>query len=149
MRDWLSAFILSWSFLAVPWAHAGPPGVKLVVSPPNLIFQIKSPLLPGSMAVADLYIQIIAPPRQPWRLTVLALGPVLSAEGAQIAAGQIKWRGSPGAIFLDGVLSPGSPQLCGRGEGPKSGMLHFTVQPTQETFAGNYRQKLLFSLSSP
>jgi hypothetical protein len=149
MWGWLSALLLFWSILAVPPAGAGPPGVKLVVSPPNLVFRIQSPLTAGSMAVADLHVQINAPPRQPWRLTVLTLGPLLSAEGAQIAAGQIRWRGSPGAVFLDGVLSPGSPQLCGRGEGPKAGVLHFVVQPTQETCAGNYKQKLLFSLSSP
>jgi len=149
MRVLISALIVAWSTLAVPPAVAGPPGVKLVVSPPNLVFRVNSPLITGATAVAELHVQVNAPPRQPWRLTILALGPLLSPEGGQIAANRIRWRGSPGAVFLDGVLSPGSPQLCGRGEGPKAGVLHFIVQPTQETSAGNYNQKLLFSLSSP
>lgn len=149
MRVWVNALMLAWSILAVPPAVAGPPGVKIVVSPPNLVFRINSPLITGATAVAELHVQVIAPPRQPWRLTVMALGPVMSAEGSQIAPGRIRWRGSPGSVFLDGVLSPGSPQLCGRGEGPKTGVLQFIVQPGQETFAGNYNQKLLFSLSSP
>jgi hypothetical protein len=149
LRVWLSAFLLAWNVLwAVPTA-AGPPGVKLVVSPPNLVFRVGSTLMAGAAAMADLQIQIIALPRQPWRLTVQALGPLLSGDGGQMAAGQMRWRGSPGTVFLDGVLSTGSPQLCGRGEGPKAGVLHFIVQPTQQTSAGNYQQKLLFSLSSP
>jgi hypothetical protein len=149
MRVWLSALLITWSiFWAFP-ATAGPPGVKLVVSPPNLVFRVQSPLMAGATAVADLHIQVIAPPRQPWRLTVQALGPLLSGEGRQMATNLMRWRGSPGTVFLDGVLSTGNPQLCGRGEGPKAGVLHFIVRPDQETGAGNYQQKLLFNLSSP
>jgi hypothetical protein len=148
MRDRLCIFLLVLSVLWAFPAAAGPPAVKLVVSPPSLMFRVPSPLTPGATA-ADLFIQVMAQPRQAWRLTVQALGPLLSGEGIQMPSGQMKWRGSPGTVFLDGVLSPGSPQLCGRGDGPKSGVLHFSVQPDQETSAGNYRQKLLFSLSSP
>jgi hypothetical protein len=145
----LPVFLLIATILWAFPAAAGPPGVKLVVSPPNLMFRVPSPLVAGATAGADLMIQVVAQPRQSWRLTVQALGPLLSGEGAQMTAGEMRWRGSPGTIFLDGVLSPGSPQLCGRGEGPKSGVLHFLAQPGEGTNAGNYRQKLLFSLSSP
>jgi hypothetical protein len=149
MRVWLNAFLITWSiFWAFP-AVAGPPGVKLLVSPPNLIFRVHSPLMAGATAAAELNIQVIAAPRQPWRLTVQALGPLLSGDGHQMAGNQIRWRGSPGTVFLDGTLSTSSPQLCGRGEGPKAGMLHFIVRPDEQTSAGNYNQKLLFSLSSP
>ena len=140
--------VLASVFWGLP-AAAGPSGVKLIVTPPNLLFRVPSPLVAGAAVGADLMIQVVAQPRQSWRLTVQALGPLLSGEGAQMAAGQMRWRGSPGTIFLDGVLSTGSPQLCGRGEGPESGVLHFLVQPGEGTNAGNYRQKLLFSLSSP
>ena len=149
MRAWLSACLIAWNVLWASPAAAGPPVVKLAVSPPNLMFRVPSALMPGAAAGADLFIQIMAQPRQPWRLTVQALGPLLSGEGIQMPPGQMKWRGSPGTVFLDGVLNPGSPQLCGRGDGPRSGVLHFIVQPGQETCAGNYKQKLLFSLSSP
>jgi hypothetical protein len=149
VRGWICALLLAWSLIQSPPAAAGQPGVKLVVSPPNLVFRVNSPLVPGATALADLHVQVLVPPRQSWRLTVLTLGPVVSAEGAQIAANQISWRGSPGSVFLDGVLRPGSPQLCGQGSGPTAGLLHFIVQPTQDTNAGNYNQKLLFSLSSP
>ena len=149
MRVRLLVFLLLATILWAFPAAAGPPGVKLVVSPPTLLFRVPSPLMPGATATGDLFIQVLAQPRQPWHLTVQALGPLLSGDGAQMTAGQMRWRGSPGTIFVDGVLSTGSPQLCGRGEGPRSGVLHFIVQPCQETSAGNYRQKLLFSLSSP
>ena len=109
---------------------------------PDLSDQI--PVIARGNAVAELHIQIIAPPRQPWRLTVLALGPVLSAEGARLRPGQIRWRGSPGAVFLDGVLSPGSPQLCGRGEGPKAGVLHFTCSPPRKPLLGTTARNCFF-----
>lgn len=146
MHLFLGLIICLW--LSTP-AAASPPGVKLVVSPPNLLLQIKSPLTGGTMAEADLHVQVLAQPRQPWRLMVLAQGPLISAEGSQLAVTQIRWRGKPGGVFYDGVLSLGSPQLCGQGEGPKTGVLHFVVQTPPGTNAGNYFQKLLFSLSSP
>jgi hypothetical protein len=149
MRVWLSLICIVVSLMHPPLAAAGPPGVKLVVNPPNLVFRQASTLSSGTPAVAELQVQVLAPPRQTWRLTVMSLGPIMSAEGNQLPAGQITWKGSPGAVFLDGVLSAGSPQLCGRGTGPKTGVLQFVVRPSQEAGAGNYNQKLLFSLSSP
>lgn len=149
MRVWLSVLCFAVSLMHPPLAAAGPPGVKLVVSPPNLVFRLASTPSGGAPAVAEMQVQILAPPQQSWRLRVMSLGPIMSAEGNQLPAGQITWRGRPGAVFLDGVLSSGSPQLCGRGAGPKTGVLQFVVLPSQEAGAGNYNQKLLFSLSSP
>jgi hypothetical protein len=145
----ISVLMLVWNLLTVPLAAAGPPVVKLVVSPPNLVFHLASTLSTGAPAVAELQVQVLAPPQQTWRLTVMSLGPLMSAEGNQLAVGQISWRGSPAAVFLDGILSAGSPQLCGQGTGPKTGVLHFVVRPSREAGAGHYNQKLLFALSSP
>lgn len=149
MRALTIGLLLTWNFLWLTPAAAGPPGVKLVVSPPNLTFRLASSLSGGGPAVAELQLQILAPPQQPWRLTVTALGPIVSLEGAQMPPSQITWRGRPQTVFLDGVLGLGNPVLCGQGVGPKTGVLHFVITPSREVGAGRYNQKLLFDLSTP
>ena len=150
MRAWISALMLTWSILAVPSAFAGPPGVKLVVSPPNLVFRVNSPLIAGATAVAELHVQVNAPPRQPWRLTVMALGPVMSAEGGSDCARPDQVAGqSWSRCSWTASSAPAAPSSAVGAKAPRPGCCTSSVQPGQETFAGNYNQKLLFSLSSP
>jgi hypothetical protein len=125
---------------------AGPPGVQLFVTPKQITFHMASP---PSTPVCEVTIQVVARGRIPWRLTVLAIGPLQSPDGSQIPASRITWRASPGHIFFDGTLSDKHPQLLGRGEGSKVGVVRFLLKSGWDLAAGQFNQKFIFDLSSP
>ncbi|MGO9020400.1 MAG: hypothetical protein ACLQVJ_18845 [Syntrophobacteraceae bacterium] len=125
---------------------AGPPGVQLFVTPNKISFHMESP---PSTAVREVTIRVIAPGRTPWRLTVQALGPLQSPKGSKIPASRVTWKGSPGHIFVDGTLSDKHPQLLGRGQGTKVGVVRFLLRNDWDLAAGQFNQKFLFDLSSP
>lgn len=125
---------------------AGPPGVQVSVTPNKISFHMERP---PSTAVREVTIRVIAPGRTPWRLTVQALGPLQSPKGSQIPASRITWKGSPGHIFVDGTLSDKHPQLLGRGQGTKVGVVRFLLKNDWDLAAGQFNQKFLFDLSSP
>jgi hypothetical protein len=104
---------------------------------------------PPSTATCEVTIQVIAPGRTPWRLTLLAQGPLQSQKGSQIPASRITWKGSPGHVFSDGILSDKHPQLLGRGQGSKVGMVRFLLKNDWGLAAGRFNQKFIFDLSSP
>jgi hypothetical protein len=127
-------------------AKVAPVGVKLLVSPQSLVFQVGTP---PSVAVAEVSVQVISPGQRPWRLTVMALGNLQSAEGAQIPINAVTWKASPGAVFVDGALSVNLPQLLARGQGSKVGVVRFILKNRWEYAEGRYGQRLIFNLSSP
>lgn len=131
-----------------PRAAAQLPGVQLIVTPPTVSF----PRITGNIPVAaaqPLTVQVVAPGQRPWRLMVMAVGPLQSAEGAQIPSQQVSWQASPSPAFSNGTLSAGQPQLVGRGQGSKVGVLRFILKNRWEYAEGQYSQRLLFTLSSP
>lgn len=133
-----------------PRAAAGPPlGVQLIVAPQSLSFQKVTAGMPAVAAQPPLSIQVLAPGQQPWRLTVMALGPLQSVEGAQIPSQQVSWHGSPAPVFMSGTLRANRPQLVARGQGSKAGVLQFILKNRWEFAEGTYSQRLLFTLSSP
>jgi len=132
--------------LASPAAAAGPAGGQLIVTPNTLTFQVS---MPPSVAAAEVAVQVITPGRIPWRLTVIALGPLQSPDGAQIPASLMTWQGSPGPAFVNGTLSSSHPQLVARGEGAKAGVVRFFLKNRWDLAEGRYSQRLLFNLSSP
>ena len=132
--------------LASPALAAGPSGGQVIVTPNTLTFRMGSP---PAVATAEITVQVIVPGHLPWRLTVLALGPLRTPEGSEIPAAQITWQGSPGPVFVSGALSADHPQFLARGEGPKVGVLRFFLKNRWDLNAGQYGQRLLFNLSSP
>jgi hypothetical protein len=132
--------------LASPAVAAGPSGGQLIVTPNTLSFKVGPP---PSVAAAEVTVQVMVPGHLPWRLTVIALGPLRTAEGSEIAAGQLTWQGSPGPVFVNGTLSANHPQFVARGEGPKVGVVRFFLKNHWDLAAGQYGQRLLFNLSSP
>jgi hypothetical protein len=127
------------------WA-AGPAGVQLFVTPNKISFRMGAP---PSAAVCEVTIRVVAPAHTPWRLTVLAPGPLQSPKGSQIPASRVTWKGSPGHIFLEGTLSDRHPQLLGRGEGTRVGVVRFLLKNSWDLAAGRFNQKFIFNLSSP
>jgi hypothetical protein len=101
------------------------------------------------VATAEVTLQVITPGRIPWRLTVIALGPLQSGDGSEIPASQVTWKGSPGPLFVNGALSSNHPQLLARGEGSKVGVVRFFLKNRWDLAAGRYHQRLMFNLSSP
>jgi hypothetical protein len=139
----LIGFILG---LASPAVAAGPSGGQLIVTPNSLNFRVGPP---PAVAVAEVTVQVLVPGHTPWRLTVIALGPLRTAEGSEIPAAQVTWQGSPGPLFVNGALSANHPQILARGEGPKVGVVRFFLKNRWDLAAGQYGQRLLFNLSSP
>lgn len=125
---------------------AGPAGVQLFVTPDRINFRMGPP---PSTAVCEVSIHVIAPGRTPWRLTVQALGPLQSAKGSQIPASRVTWKGNPGHIFSDGVLSDRHPQLIGRGQGSKSGVVRFLLKNSWDLATGRFNQEFMLNLSTP
>ena len=104
---------------------------------------------PPSTATCEVTIRVVAPGRTPWRLTVLALGPLQSPKGSNIPASRVSWKGNPGHVFFDGTLSDKHPQMLGRGQGSKVGVVQFLLKNDWDLAAGRFNQKFLFNLSSP
>ena len=121
-------------------------GAQIFVTPTVISFQMGPP---PSAAVCEVTIRIAAPGRTPWRLTVQALGPLQSPKGSRIPASRVTWKGSPGQFFFDGTLSDKRPQLLGRGQGAKVGVVRFLLRNSWDLAPGRFNQKFIFNLSSP
>ncbi|MGA2228756.1 MAG: hypothetical protein ABSH41_30340, partial [Syntrophobacteraceae bacterium] len=74
---------------------AGSSGVQLFVIPNTISFHLEPP---PSASTCEVTIRVVARGRVPWRLTVLALGPLQSPKGTRIPASRVTWKGSPGHI---------------------------------------------------
>ena len=124
---------------------AGTAEVQLFVKPTMMSFHLGPPPF---TAVCEVTIRVVAAGRAPWRLTVQALGPLQSPKGSQIPASRVTWKGSPGNVFFDGTLSE-HPQLLGRGQGSKVGVVRFLLKNSWDLAPGQFNQKFLYNLSSP
>ncbi len=125
---------------------AGAAGVQLFVTPTAMSFRMGPP---PSISTCEVTIRVVAAGRAPWRLTVQALGPLQSPKGSNIPASRVTWKGSPGHVFFDGTLSDKHPQMLGRGQGSKVGVVRFLLKNDWGLAAGQFNQKFLFNLSSP
>lgn len=130
-------------------AESGLPGIRLIVNPPSISFNNVKPGISVSAAQQQLTVHVMAPGRRPWRLTVVALGNLQSPEGDQIPIQQVSWKGSPGAVFTSGTLTPGQPLLVAQGQGSQEGVLSFVLKNRWEYPAGRYGVALRFSITSP
>ena len=132
--------------LASPAVAAGPSGGQLIILPNTLSFRVGPPPM---VAQAEISVQVITPGKVPWRLTVMALGPLRSMDGSEIPASQLIWKGSPGPLFVNGTLSANQPQIVARGQGSKAGVMRFFLKNRWDLAEGQFSQRLLFNLSSP
>jgi hypothetical protein len=130
-------------------AGAQLPGVSLSVTPQSLSFNNVQARTPVAAAQQELTVRVLTLGRQPWRLTVTALGNLLSSEGDQIPIQQVSYKGNPAAVFSGGALIPGQPVLVGQGQGSKEGILRFILENRWEYAAGHYSVRLLFTITSP
>lgn len=121
-------------------------GVQLFVVPNRISFQMGPPL---SVTTCEVTVRVAAPGRTPWRLTILALGPLQSTKGTQIPASRVTWKASPGHVFTDGTLSDKHPQLLGQGQGSKVGVVRFLLRNDWNLASGQYNQRFILNLSSP
>lgn len=132
-----------------PSAAAQLPGVQLIVTPPTIRF----PKITGGnipvVAAQPLTIQVMVSGQRPWRLMLMAHGPLQSGEGAQIPSQQVSWRAGPAPVFISGTLSANQPQLVAQGQGSKVGVMNFILRNRWQYAAGNYSLRLHFFLSSP
>jgi hypothetical protein len=125
---------------------AGPAGVQLFATPNKISFRMGPP---PSTAVCEVTLRVVAPGRTPWRLSVQALGPLQSPKGSRVPVSRVTWKGSPGHVFFDGTLSDKHPQMLGRGQGSKVGVVRFLLKNDWDLATGRFSQKFIFNLSSP
>jgi len=145
---WAGGLILAWGWGLAPLA-AQTPGVQLIVSPQTVSFSrlpVKGPVAAAQQTVT---VQVVAPPQRPWRLTVMARGPLQTATGKNIPINLVTWQGSPGSVFTNGTLSADRPQLLGQGQGPVVGTVRFFLKSSWNHATGSYNQGLTLELSSP
>lgn len=147
---WLAAVLM---LTALPWgpgrpAAAGGPGeARLLVLPPQVHLEIRD--LESRRATAEVQVQVLAPPRRPWRLLLQAQGPPVALEGKPLAALPGRWQGRPVTLFREGSLDLAGPQVVAQGQGPASGLLRVEIALPDEAGAGRWRQRLLLLLESP
>lgn len=149
MRErWLWPGLVLVTMLLPGSGQAARPGeFGLFLSPPQARVELST--LEQTAGVAEVQVQIIAPPHRSWRLLVQPQGPPLPLAGPALPQLQVTWRGQPARFFRDGAISLGAPQLCAQGQGPAHGVLHLRLQLPPGAGAGHWRQPLLFFLESP
>ena len=75
--------------------------------------------------------------------------PAIRRGGGDSQPGRLAGKAGPSPAFVNGTLSSGQPQLVGRGQGSKVGVLRFILKNHWGYAAGNYSLRLHFTLSSP
>jgi len=140
--------ILAWGWGLAPLA-AQTPGVQLILSPQTVSFAPLPVRGPVAAAQQTVTVQVVAPPQRPWRLTVMAQGPLQSGRRRPIPIDRVTWQGSPGSVFTNGTLSADRPQLLAQGQGPVVGTVRFFLKSSWNHATGSYNQGLTLQLSSP
>lgn len=127
-----------------PLAAARPGELRLLLTPPLIAMSFTE--AEQQEAVAEVQVQILAPPRCPWRLLLQVLGPPLPLAGRELPTLDLRWTGRPAGLFREGALALGGPQVIAQGQGPASGILGLRLHLPLTAGAGHWRQRLLFLL---
>ena len=105
-----------------------------------------------SSAPANIEYRIRQNGNDPWLLTVLAAGDLVSG-ASTIAISEVTWLATPSPPFLNGTLSSSVAQTVAAGTGsvprPSIGSITFRLTNSWTYDAGIYTQSLVFTLSTP
>lgn len=128
--------------------------LALTVTPSTIAFPAADPdavpVISSAPVTIDVRVQQNA--GQPWNLTILAAGDLLSGP-SKIDIGAVTWTVTPSPPFINGTLSRTSAQPLASGIGNAlgriTGTLTFRLANSWTYDAGTYTQALVFTLSAP
>lgn len=128
--------------------------LDLAVAPAAIVIPTGDPdLVPVvSSAPANIEYRVRQNGNDPWLLTVLASGDLVSG-ASTIAISEVTWVATPSPPFRNGTLSSSIAQTIATGTGsvsrPTSGSITFRLTNSWTYDAGIYTQSLVFTLSVP
>ena len=151
--------VISWSAgvaLALMWRPiaAQAQQLDLTIAPAVVTFPTSDPDTAPLLNAAPLSVQyrVRANGNQPWVLTVLASGDLISGL-SRIPAAAVSWVATPAPPFRTGTLSSTQAQPVASGNGNINPMqiatITFRLTNSWTYDAGTYTQILTFTLSTP
>jgi len=147
------AWVLSASTLLVP-ASAAAQRLDLSVSPLTISFPLADPdTVPiVSSVAAQLTYRVRQNNNQPWTLTVLAMGDLISGLST-VDISSVSWIATPAPPFQNGTLSKTVAQRLAAGDGninpTATGQIAFRLANSWNYTAGLYTQTIVFTLAAP
>ena len=152
-RGVLGASLTAVTLLMTP-AGAAAQRLDLAVAPAAIVIPTADPdVVPVvSAAPANIEYRVRQNGNNPWQLTVLASGDLVSG-ASTIAVSEVTWVATPSPPFRNGTLSRSLAQTVAAGTGsvsrPSSGSITFRLTNSWTYDAGIYTQSLIFTLSAP
>ena len=147
------AMVVAASTLLLP-ASAAAQRLDLSVSPLTISFPLADPdTVPiVSSVAAQLTYRVRQNNNQPWTLTVLAMGDLISGLST-VDIGSVSWIATPAPPFQNGTLSKTVAQRLAGGIGnlnpTATGQIAFRLANSWNYTAGLYTQTIVFTLSAP
>ena len=147
------AWVLSASTLLLP-ASAAAQRLDLSVSPLTISFPLADPdTVPiVSSVAAQLTYRVRQNNNQPWTLTVLAMGDLISGLST-VDISSVSWIATPAPPFQNGTLSKTVAQRLAGGDGninpTATGQIAFRLANSWTYTAGLYTQTIVFTLAAP
>ena len=139
--------------LLFPFNLFAAPGVSLFISPASISFSGGNPdcmpLIPSRKEL-NISLRVWGNDEGSWELTLLSQGD-LQGGGAVIPISHITFLPSLSPPFIQGSLSRHAPQVIGRGRGDidVNFDLRLFLKNSWDYAAGNYSQRITFTLSAP
>jgi hypothetical protein len=145
--------VLAAASLVMP-ATAAAQRLDLAISPLTISFPLSDPdTVPiVSSLTAQLTYRVRQNNNQPWTLTVLAMGDLISGLSTVDIAG-VSWIATPAPPFQNGALSKTVAQRLAGGVGninpTATGQIAFRLANSWNYTAGLYTQTIVFTLAAP
>jgi hypothetical protein len=140
--------------LALTPAPAAAQRLDLSISPQTISFPLADPdTVPiVTSATATLTYRVRQNNKDPWTLTVLAMGDLISGLST-VDIGSVSWIATPAPPFQNGTLSKTVAQRLAGGIGnvnpTATGQIAFRLANSWNYTAGLYTQTIVFTLSAP
>jgi hypothetical protein len=151
---WVVGASLAVAALLMTPAGAAAQRLDLAVAPTVIVIPTADPdAVPVvSAAPANIAYRVRQNGGNPWQLTVLASGDLVSG-ASTIAISEVTWVATPSPPFRNGTLSRSLAQTVAAGTGnvtrPSNGSITFRLTNSWTYDAGIYTQSLVFTLSAP
>ena len=135
-------------------APAAAQRLDLSISPLTISFPLADPdTVPiVSSLTAQLTYRVRQNNNQPWTLTILAMGDLISGLST-VDIGSVSWIATPAPPFQNGTLSKTVAQRLAGGDGninpTATGQIAFRLANSWTYTAGLYTQTIVFTLAAP
>ena len=154
VRRFAAIGFVSAAGLLLTAAPAAAQRLDLAISPQTISFPLSDPdTVPiVSSVAAQLTYRVRQNNNQPWTLTILAMGDLISGLST-VDIGSVSWIATPAPPFQNGTLSKTVAQRLAGGVGnlnpTATGQIAFRLANSWNYTAGLYTQTIVFTLSAP